>query len=564
MVRLWMLWLVGLALLAVPPLFDAGKAPAPRLPEAERPPLSDRVQRLRAALDRKDDAALLGWFRQATLTTPERAQVRSLIARLGADSFPERERAADRLEAFRPAASGLLREAGHHPDAEIASRSRRLLDSWDDHFLGELVRRGLQQLASTQPVGSTAVLLAYLPDATEGGADEVRAALTLLSEHSGVPDPVLVRALADPVPAKRSAAGVALASFASRREAVRRLLDDPDPGVRHRVALALLPHRERAVLPALIGLLPELPEWEAWEALDLLYQAGGASAPAVPLGQGEERVRCRDAWRAWFRLHGAKLDLARVPFRRPGPVPRDAVVLLVEADLKTRSGRLAEVGQGGTRKELLSDLNDPLYADRVGQDLFLTVEHQPGLITQRNEVGSTRRELSVKGPLFAERLPGGGLFVVTRDALLETNRAGKTVREVSRPVREIAAARRLPDGRVLFVTDSGSCHWLDRDGLPDGGFETGCTQVVGAGIDVTPNGRLLLPDYRGNRVIEFNAGGEILWQAEVTRPTSAQRLANGHTLVASTTTHQVAELDRLGKPVWRYTSKWSIVAATRR
>src|SRR5262245_28205918 len=102
--------------------------------------------------------------------------------------------------------------------------------------------------------------------------------------------------------------------------AVRKLLDDRDPAVRHRVALALVAVREKAALGTLADLLGGLGPDEAWAAIDLLSAVAGASAPAVPPGRDAAgRRRCRDAWSVWWRAHGSGADLSRAVTPARGP-----------------------------------------------------------------------------------------------------------------------------------------------------------------------------------------------------------------------------------------------------
>jgi hypothetical protein len=65
-----------------------------------------------------------------------------------------------------------------------------------------------------------------------------------------------------------------------------------------------------------------------------------------------------------------------------------------------------------------------------------------------------------------------------------------------------------------------------------------------------PNERVLLAEYKGNRVTERNSKGEILWQKKVMEPLTAQRLANGNTFIANR--FGIEELDRTGKVVFSY------------
>src|SRR5262249_53969846 len=61
--------------------------------------------------------------------------------------------------------------------------------------------------------------------------------------------------------------------------------------------------------------------------------------------------------------------------------------------------------------------------------------------------------------------------------------------------------------------------------------------------------RVLIAEYRGERVSERSTRGEVLWTRELNRPVlSAHRLPNGHTLVVHR--NGLSELDRDGKEVF--------------
>src|SRR5207237_10803662 len=88
---------------------------------------------------------------------------------------------------------------------------------------------------------------------------EVSKALTRLAVQAGKPDPALVKALQDPVPIRRAAAGevLAAATDAEIRAAVRKLLADPHLSVRLRVAVALACAADREAVPVLVDLMAE-------------------------------------------------------------------------------------------------------------------------------------------------------------------------------------------------------------------------------------------------------------------------------------------------------------------
>ena len=76
--------------------------------------------------------------------------------------------------------------------------------------------------------------------------------------------------------------------------------------------------------------------------------------------------------------------------------------------------------------------------------------------------------------------------------------------------------------------------------------------TLGANIDVLPNGRVLVPQYRNHKVTEYDLNGKVVWEARVQAPTSAVRLANGHTLAATLLGQRVLELNRNGQEVWQH------------
>src|SRR5262249_27994914 len=207
---------------------------------AESP--TDDEQALRSAGLSADGASLLAAVRRHTLTTEARKKVGSLIARLGADSFAEREKASKQLLALGRVALPQLREASKHNDLEIARRAKSSIERIEREPTCHLPAVAFHLLAVRKPPGVVEALLAYLPHAEEESRmEEVRQALTTLALRDGKPDPDLMRALADRLPLRRFTAAEALTEGGGveGRAAARKLLKDAVPMVRMRVALAL-------------------------------------------------------------------------------------------------------------------------------------------------------------------------------------------------------------------------------------------------------------------------------------------------------------------------------------
>lgn len=576
--RQWAMYLIALGLLTLPPFYEAvRKRPGPADPakDPRAPNILPRpdLKRLVSAMRDGDDAAILAFFRSSVLTATERGRIRPLVDQLGADSFAVRRIASAELEALGPRTAPLLSRALSHPDPEVVLRARELLTRLARPADVRLLASAVRRLGQTRPPDTIAVLLDYLPDAEDNlVAEEVRLAVAAIAGHESTADPTLLAALHDAQPEKRSAAGVALCRRGAEkhRPAIRKLLDDSDTDVRHRTALALLAAGEKEALLTLIDLLPVLAAPAAWMTLDLLYQAAGVEGPAVPLGEhSTARVRCRDVWRAWWTARAAQH--ARVPEMKPTRGP----TLLVEQESGRRSGQVHEVGPDGKPRWHIPRLDYPVWAEALSGERVLIVEHRTGRVGEWDRDGNLQWNVQVNAPVYAHRLADGRTFVAGRSTLWEVDRSGKMVVVIDWPARAISAARRLDDGRILILTDDGTCIWLDAHGREIRRFETGCKGLLAAGIDVTANSRVLVPDIAGNRIREYSASGELLWEAAATRPVSVQRLADGSTLVASAGLRDVdrhvlhepgelRELDRLGRVVWSYRTPADPVSATRR
>ena len=83
-------------------------------------------------------------------------------------------------------------------------------------------------------------------------------------------------------------------------------------------------------------------------------------------------------------------------------------------------------------------------------------------------------------------------------------------------------------------------------------FPVGPVYTMGAGIDVTADGRALVPLYKAGKIVEFSADGKQLWEATLANPVSAVRLPNGHVLATSLLGQRVVELNRGGQEVWSF------------
>jgi HEAT repeat protein len=510
-----------------------------------------------------------------------------LVRELGDDDFNIREQASARLLAMGPLALPAIRQALKDSDLEIVQRAQLCREQINQSWQLQ-VRTGVTEAIGLAPIhplampsflngiqsieknpsapipnsaarllalrrtpGAAEALLAYLPFAEDDmEVEEIQSALTTLAVHVGPADAALVRALDDKIAIRRAAAGVALCRARGIRGSpdLERLLRDPDSTVRLRVALARADLRDKEVIPVLIDLLGELSEDRCWQAEDFLRRIAGDSAPVdVPNADSGSRRRVRDTWVAWWREHGSQVDLSNLD-----RAPRLLGYTVVAEYTDGRNGRVLEVGADGRIHWTVEHIPWPLDVQVLpGQRLLLT-EFYDNRVAERNFKGELlwHKQLS-QAPLTARRLPSGHTMIVTQDHILEVDRTGREVSNLHRP--GVLAAEKLPGGRFASIDAAGGFSVVDGAGRPVKNFSVGAFASY-SGFQVLSNGGVVLPLTAQNLVSEFNAQGKRVWEASAPRPTSAVRLANGHTLVSCRDGQSVVELDRSGREVWRYKS----------
>lgn len=509
-----------------------------------------------------DGPSLLDFFRRRTLNTTDLTRIKELIAQLGDDSFDVRQNASAELKKIGPIAVPLLREATKHSDIEIVRRAEDCLKHIEPTSSPAVLAAAVRVLAARKPPETAAVLLGFLPFAEDETVGEaVRGALAAVAIQDGKPSPVLVAALSDPVPLRRGAAGVALcrAGSAEHKDAVRKLLHDKDPLVRLHVGLALADAKEKDALPVLIDLLDILPTSQTGTLEETLYLLASETAPTVTAGTTpESRKRYREAWAAWWNKHSASIDLAKLS--QPARVMGFTMVVLLD------EGKLQEVDAAKKVRWQMDNLEFPLDAQYLPGDRVLIAEQGASRVTERDLKGNILWQKQVLEPLAAQRLPNGRTLIANRQQVVEVDRDGNTQATHNRPNGEfIMRAQKLRNGDLALIVQGVNLRYvrIDATGKEVASFPVNVS-TSGGRIEVLPNGHVLVPEMRFNRVVEYDESGKSVWSVNVAQPIAAVRLANGNTLVTSMTEMRAVELDRTGKQVWEYKHDTRVSRAWRR
>src|SRR5262249_20656488 len=153
-----------------------------------------------------DDAGLLAFFKDRTLSADSQRQLAALVRQLGDTDFATREEATRLLVKRGTSAVPFLKPAIKDTDPEIARRAEQCLQEIEQTQGATLASAAVRLLSRRKVPDAIAVLLDYLPFAAdEAVEEEVRNALTALDRGKG--DPLLVAALTDAKAVKRGAAG---------------------------------------------------------------------------------------------------------------------------------------------------------------------------------------------------------------------------------------------------------------------------------------------------------------------------------------------------------------------
>jgi HEAT repeat protein len=508
-----------------------------------------------------DGESLLASLREHTLTAEGRTRVAGLIGKIGSEDFATREGATKELFALGRICLPQLREAAKSKDAEVARRAKRLIDRIEREPAHHLPAAVVRLLAVRKPTGSVEALLAYLPFAEDAaGSAEVQKSLTALARlPNGKPEPVLLRALVGDNPLVRATAGEALVKGGGveGQSAARKLLVDVDPSVRMRVALALAMAKERDGVAALIDLLTVLEGDSLGQVEEALVQLAGDTAPEVSLGEkAGERAKCRDAWAAWWKANANRVDLARMTTR-----PWLGYTLIVDL----QGNRVYEIDRHGQQRWMINNAGGPVDARILPGNRVLIAEYGADRLTERDFKGNILWERRIANPVNIQRLPNGNTFVATVNGpTFELDRAGQEVRTIPNQAGNTLAGYRTRRGGTILLTQNGQCNVLDAEAKQLHSFASGQVNNCLGGIDVTASGRIIAPQPRRNKVVEFDSQGKTILEVDAPNAVSATGLPNGHFLVASQSAQRVFEVDRAGKVVWEHTGAGQVLRARRR
>jgi len=513
---------------------------------------------LKAGGANTDNKGLLAFVRKRTVSEALRTKIAGLIRELGHDEYATRNRATQDLIDIGGPARPQLRDALNDSDLEIRTRARRALTKIGTPAAeANLVTAAARVLTARKVPDACETLLNYLPSIEDPEtAEEVASVLSRVAlAKGGKAEPVLVKALSDKYAIKRWAAAAALtrAALKDNRAAVTKLLKDANPSVRRHVALALLDVKDKEGIPTLISLLTDKSSIDAEAAEEWLVSIAGEKSPTAPDSENSgARERYRKAWEGWWKDNKARVDLTKLDLNPIGHGYTIVGTLNLPAKRVGTPGKVMVLDSSMKVKWEVDNFNYPVYGCLTRRDRVLVCEYNTNKVSERDSKGKVHFERSTtSSPVFAQRLPNGNTFIVTRNQLLEVDRTGRRdVKVITRLGYDIISACRHKDGTFSMISTSGACLKLDKEGRQTGSFTVGSLYYsVGLKVHFLPKGGVVVPDYLNNKIREYDSGGKLVRDFTSYRPTSVTKLPNGGYLVCSRFNANLTEYDKTGKQV---------------
>jgi hypothetical protein len=500
-----------------------------------------------------DGPGLIAFFKAHTPTADDQRRLTLALRLLGSEDFAEREQASRTLVTGGRRALPLLRNVLADADLEVAYRAARCVEAIEQTPFGLHTMAATRLLVAARPPGALAALLDVVPWVDdEASLERVFEALVTLGLEKGQAHPLVLAAATDPDPVKRGGAAFVLGQGdGSCRRLAARLLADADPRVRFQAASVLLPGGERTAVPVLFGLLTDGPQSLAWQAEELLYRLAGNAPPNLSVGTWDEtgRLARRQGWEQWWKDHAETVDFGRAV--RDGSLLGLTVVAILDGAQAgpDGTGRVSECASDGKPRWQLDSLG-AIDARPVAGNRVLVAEHGRRRVTERDHAGTIVWEQTLtRDPVSVQRLPNGNTFIGTYEEALEVTPDHTVVfrHRVANCMLYNAVKQR--DGHVLLVQSNNTIVELDSKGTEI--LRVPVMNTSGwASAEKLTNGHFLVALYSSRKVVEVDAQGKELWAVTVNSPGHATRLRNGNTLVASIEGRRVYEFDPAGKEVW--------------
>ena len=506
---------------------------------------------------KSDGTSLIQFLSRRSEDKIDPAQIKALITKLGDDNFTIREQASASLNAIGIAALADLKTASSNPDVEISRRSKDCIQKIEDGSRKLVVSATIRLLGKKKPEGALQALINYsqYSEIDQTWEDLVQA-LASTGSNNGTPSKSLIDSIQVKNPVVKTACAEALANISPelfKKEALH-LLDATEPRVRYKSALSFAKLGDKRSIDPLVKSIGSVSQWES-SLLDHLLRK---LFPSANIPKGVNQLELQKEWEKASKDTSKIIEIALANNARN--FGKTLVVLL-------DAGKVLMLDSNNNTLWKIDNLQFPLDAQILPEDRVLVAEHQGNKVTERNKNGEILWEKKIEGPLAAQKLEDGTIFIATKSNVVVLDAKGKEISEFTPPNNEpIMKANIANNGDLCLVlgTLQGNAKFirLDKNKKQTTSYDID-VRTSGGKVDILPNGNSLITEVYGNRVTEFNNEGKEVWNFECEQPVAAVRLPNGNTLITSMTQMKALEIDPKGKEIWSYKSNTRVTRAFR-
>ena len=495
-----------------------------------------------------DGEKLLPEFTQKIPTPEDQKKIKELIRELGDDNFETREKASMKIKALGDLVVPSLRSLTNSTDVEIKGRAKSLLEEMGESKAKPVSTSLVRVLALKKTKGLLPALLAYFPVAeSDDQFSEFLESATLYARQQPRPDAIALKSLNAENPRVKLASGLLLLPFedADSKEAVKTILNDKNPWIRNRMALAMANLGDKSAIPVLINSLADLNQDQSSDTETFLFELAGANLPTDLPASSSDRKKTKEAWLAWWSKNADKISLTKSLLGNLQAISNGSTIIS-----SLSNNQVLELDRNGKVRWTITGLSGPMDAQALSNGRILITEHHNMKITERSTKGDILWTKTVtSNPLSATRLRSGLTAITCRNMILEVDRSGKEILNLPRPQSDIMSAERLRDGSYLIATNQMTLLKIDRTGkesnivrLPLG--------VASHANDILQDGTVILPLTWHNKLQEIDSSGKVVLDMTVNQPTAAVRLPNKNILIATQTVPpKLIEFDRTGKQI---------------
>lgn len=529
-----------------------------RFPKPETPLSVEDKKFLKSSNVGSDAAGLVAFFKRRTLSEEDRKNLEKMVTQLDSNMFALRQEASTRLVEIGTPALPFLRNAAVGNSLEMTRRVEECIRQIERGPGPTLPAAAARLLAQRAPADAIKILVDYAPFADDATVeDEVITALGILSLQDPKVPQALVATLKDDLPARRAVASLVLGQVGEKEqvEAVRDMIKDADARVRYRAAQGLMAAKDKGSVPVLLALLADGPLPQAGQAEALLQNIGGEKAPTLSISDTAEdgRKKAAEAWAAWWRDHGDKIDLSAPDTGRP----HLGLTIVAELPGNANSNRVWEFGPDGKERWQMGNLLNPIDAQVIKGNRVLVAEHGARKVTERDMSGKVVWEKAINGnPVSCQRLANGNTFIAHYQGVLEVTPAGKEIynhANINNGRGIIYDGVKLANGNFAFISGVGTLVEMDPSGKQIRSIQVG-QNINWGGLEALPGNRFLVALSNPGTVKEVDANGKTVWEAQVPGASHATRLPNGNTIVACMNNQKLVEINKAGKTVWEKTT----------